>query len=390
MKTNVTREYIEELAYKYKQGTLSQQESAFFEDWYSAQIDREVLLPEGYAADHIELKDRMFSRLTREMDKHQQINNVKPFRFWRKTAIAASLFIALFIGGYMVLQPSKVKNQYAEIKQPDILPGDNRAILTLSDGKQINLTSAPTGIIAAQAKIAINKTVEGKIIYNELENAESLKPIYNTVSTPRGGRFSLKLSDGTGVWLNAGSSITYPVHFSATERMVETSGEVYFEVSHDRARPFRVVCDGQTIEVLGTHFNVNSYRDEPSITTTLIEGRVKVYNQDPEKYILLSPGKAARNDKSTIQVSNADAEAAVAWKDNQFQFSGSDLKTIMREFSRWYDVDVEYRGRIPEVNEFTGRISRNVKASKIFQILKRYHIEAKIEGKKVIVTSESN
>ena len=388
MKTNANRKYIEELAHKYKHDTLTSKERMFFDDWYRSQLAKERTLPEEFATDYLELQTRILFKLNDQIDRTAQIEAPAGKRLWTKIAVAASLIFALFTGGYIILQQQHPRQQNASVKNQDILPGENKAVLTLANGTKVDLNAAGNGRLAEQGEISISKTADGEIVYSAEKLTGELEGAYNTISTPRGGRYRLTLADGTKVWLNAASSIRYPVSFSTRERKVETNGQLYFEVAHDQSRPFRVVSDGQTVEVLGTHFDVNSYPDESYIVTTLLEGSVKVYNIDPKKFKILSPGKMAKNDKSQILISAADNEAAVAWKNNEFQFTGSDIQALMREFSRWYDVDVEYLGEIPKINEFTGKISRNVKASRIFELLKRYHINAKIDGKKVIVSAD--
>jgi len=311
------------------------------------------------------------------------IQQKKVFRLWQPIGIAASLLIMMSVGGYFILNK---KSSVAVVTQVhDILPGTNSATLTLGNGQQITLRNKPKGQLAVQGNMAVVKTAEGILAYKATGGSADNEVQMNTVTTKRKEQYRVVLPDGTNVWLNAASSISYPTVFTGDDRRVSITGEAYFEVTHNAAKPFKVVSDGQTIEVLGTHFNINSYVDEPAIKTTLLQGKVKVYNKESKDAIVLTPGQEASNNKSAIIVTNANADAAVAWKNNLFQFTGSDIKTLMRQFARWYDVDVIYEGKISEHDEFTGKISRNVKASAVFELLKRYQINVKVEGRKVII-----
>jgi ferric-dicitrate binding protein FerR (iron transport regulator) len=233
-----------------------------------------------------------------------------------------------------------------------------------------------------QAKI--NKTGDGKIVYQEDQTKESLVE-YNTITTPRGGKYELTLADGTTVTLDAASSIRYPVAFTGRERRVEITGQVYFEVAHNQSKPFRVQASDQTVEVLGTHFNINAYPDEADLRTTLLEGSVRITKAQASA--ILKPGEQAiTSDQSTlIRVRDADTEAAVAWKEGHFHFSHADIPTVMRQLARWYDVEVAYVGSIPK-RSFSGNINRNTKASVALEILSVSNVHFKIEGKKIIVT----
>ncbi|HQW44934.1 MAG TPA: FecR domain-containing protein, partial [Chitinophagaceae bacterium] len=208
--------------------------------------------------------------------------------------------------------------------------------------------------------------------------------------TPRGGQYQVTLSDGTQVWLNAASSIRFPVVFTGTERKVEITGEAYFEVAKNKAMPFKVTAGSSEVEVLGTHFNINSYTDEPYIKTTLLEGSVKVTvpasAAGQSSKILQYGQQTAVNKEGKISVlNNADLEEAVAWKNGRFQFKSADLKTILRQISRWYDADVEYRGNVNI--HFTGQLPRNDNVNKVFEKLALTgEVNFKVEGKKIIVT----
>ncbi len=293
----------------------------------------------------------------------------------------------------------------------EITPGRDVAVLTLADGSQILLDEVSEGEIAKQENTSITKTQDGQLIYSQDEKS-SLSPSgrthsYNTISVPRGGQYRIVLPDGSTVWLNAASTLKYPTRFSQLERKVELVGEAYFEVSkvyqsgRREAIPFRVFSEGQRVEVLGTRFNVNSYSDEQSIKTTLVEGSVKVVSTTAgarsdgqrtatESEVMLRPGEQAQlkpNGKRPFDlIRKVDTEEVVAWKNGQFQFKEADLYTIMRQISRWYDVEVEFQGKPSDI-KYRGKISRDVSIDKLFQILQTNGVNFKIQGRKIIVST---
>jgi transmembrane sensor len=274
----------------------------------------------------------------------------------------------------------------------DIAPGSNQAVLTLSDGRKILLKEAGEGKLAEQSGIHITKAADGQLVYTVSDVAEaSASTAYNTIETPLGGQYQVNLPDGSRVWLNSGSSLRYPVKFGSRERRVEISGEVYFEVAHDPAKPFRVVSKEQVVEVLGTHFNIMAYPDEQSVKTTLVDGSVKVSQAGKSK--LIRPGQQASMGKNgSFEVKEVDTDEVTAWKDGFFVFKSEDLGSIMRQISRWYDVDVEYQGNITG-KIFGGKISRTKNVSEVLQILELTEsIHFKIvpgdeqgEGRRIIV-----
>lgn len=365
---------IRDLLDKIRSGSYTPEEEARAKYW----------LHELHQRDETGLTEAELERIDQEMWEAILLGEsrkpVQVRRLWPRIAAAASILLMLAAGSYIVWHKQPVR-QTAYYKN-DIAPGGNKAILTLAGGQRISLTDAKNGNIAQQAGIQVTKTA-GQLIYiAAAKENKATEMVYNTVETPRGGQYSLKLADGTIAVLDAASSIKYPVAFSGNERKVEITGQVYFEVVHNAAKPFRVSVKGETIEDIGTHFNVNAYDDEPVIKTTLIEGSVSVAQANQK--VILKPGQQADLSNNNLTVTDADTEAAIAWKNNLF--TGSDIKSVMRQFARWYDVEVDYEGKLPDTR-FGGEISRKVKASEVFEALKRYHLSFKIEGKKVIVTS---
>lgn len=317
----------------------------------------------------------------RQVIAHPQAKPVK--RLWPRIAAAASILVILSAGGYFLLKPKPLQPT-AQLIQNDIAPGHNQATLTLANGQKIVLTKGLKGQLAIQGSSVIQASGHD-IAYNSQSNNEQVS--YNTLATARGEQspYPLVLADGTRIWLNAASSVTFPTAFNGKDRTVKLTGEAYFEVVHNAGQPFKVTVNGQTIEDIGTKFDIKAYQDEPVSRTTLMEGIVAVANNNQR--VILKPGEQAVLSADRLTVANADLEAALAWKNELFHFSGSDIRTVMREFARWYDVDVAYRGQLP-ASHFEGEISRKVKASEVFGALKRYHLQFKVDGKKVIISPQ--
>lgn len=372
-----------ELLKKYLDGNASNDEILLLESWYL-----QYELKELPAINEIE-RGKQLDKIRNVIIAHSDRDKVKgkTIPLWPRIAVAASVLFVLSVSGYFLLRKPTVKQQVAVTQIHDLAPGSNKAILTLANGKQIVLTGAQNGKLAVQGNTAINKTADGQVVYNATAENTTAELIYNTMSTPRGGQYHLILADGTNVWLNAASSIKYPAAFTGKSREVEITGEAYFEVAHNKALPFRVISKGQTIEVLGTRFNVNSYSDEPTMKTTLFEGSVKIGKDN--QTVVLKPGQQAiimnNGNSPAIEVMNsADTDQVLAWKNGEFSFNETDLQTVMRQIGRWYDVDIEYDGRIP-VDHLSGTFSRNLNASKALALLKFTGINFKIEGRKIIV-----
>ncbi|SMD16674.1 FecR family protein [Pedobacter nyackensis] len=268
----------------------------------------------------------------------------------------------------------------------DIAPGGNKAILTLADGSQVLLSDADNGKIAEEAGISITKSKDGQLIYQvnnpALAAATGNEPVvtYNTISTPRGGQYQVLLPDGTQVWLNASSSLKFPTSFIANQRNVMLTGEAYFEVSRNKKKPFIVNVGEMKVEVLGTHFDVMAYPDEQSINTTLIEGSVKVARNNESR--ILKPGQQAIVGDE-MQVVKAAGDV-IAWKNGLTSFKDADIRTIMRQVARWYDVEVNYEGEIPR-RLFTGEISRKANLSELIKIIELSNIQLRLEGKTITV-----
>jgi ferric-dicitrate binding protein FerR (iron transport regulator) len=311
---------------------------------------------------------------------------------WVKLTAAAAIFIALAAGAYFYLAPQPNYPVATSVKKVNDIgpPSGTKAVLTLADGSKIVLDSTGNGILAVQGNVKITKQGIGGISYM---GTPAGKVSYNTLSVPRGSRpLNLTLSDGTRVWINVGSSLTYPTAFTGKERKVTMTGEAYFEVAHNSSMPFLVQHNDATVKVLGTHFNVNSYEDEFTERITLLEGSVRVSQGTSSG--LLKPGQQARinNDGNNgIKIVNdVDVNEVMAWKDGKFMFDkNTDIYTIMRQVSRWYNVDVEYQGKINQ--RFWGSISKDVNVSQVLKILEAAGgIKFKVEENKIIVMSKSS
>lgn len=264
----------------------------------------------------------------------------------------------------------------------DIRPGENRAILTLADGSVIRLDDAVKGVISQQGDAEIKKVADGEIVYNQAGNRVQDSRI-NTVSTPRGGQFRITLPDGSAVWLNSSSLIRFPTGFEAAERRVEIEGEVFFEVKKDATRPFRVVFGGNEVEVLGTSFNIAHYSDEAVSRTTLVEGAVSF--RGGGKVSVLKPGQEASvTESGVVSIADVDVEEAIAWKNGLFFFQDADVGSVMRQVSRWYDVEVVYEGTFSK-KQLRGKVPRSEALSELMNMLHYAGLRYRMEGRKIIV-----
>ncbi|MBS1602640.1 MAG: FecR family protein [Bacteroidetes bacterium] len=304
-----------------------------------------------------------------------------------------SVAAALLLGGvalWLLRRPdAKEKPQPGMARlQHDRVPGGNVALLTLSDGSTITLDSAHDGVLAQQGNSRVTKLKNGQLAYKALDEKPAAA-VFNTLTTPRGGQYRLVLPDGSEVWLNAASSITYPTFFSGKDRTVKITGEAYFEIAQNAAMPFKVIVNApigeQEVEVLGTHFNVKAYNDESTITTTLLEGSVRLSARGVAT--MLRPGQQGmqQGDGNIRMNLHADTEAAIAWKNGLFHFEHTDIQEVMRQLSRWYNVDVVFEGRIPD-EKFDGEITRNNNLTEVLKILQLSNVHFRIDNNKVTVT----
>lgn len=367
-----------ELLEKYRSGNCTAAEKAIVETWY-LKFEQETA-DQLTAAELEQATDRIWDRLP--------IHEKSRRKLWPRIAGAAAVLLMLSAGLYFF---NPVTHQPALLAQkehtPQILPGGNKATLTLANGQEITLDGADNGQLAEQAGIIITKTKDGQLVYTvsdqDTPTAER-QTAMNTIATPKGGQYQINLPDGTKVWLNAASSLRYPTVFTGTERRVSLTGEAYFEVAKVQpAKPFSVNSPTQTVEVLGTHFNINSYADEQTVKTSLLEGSVKVTAQTGA--VFLKPGQQAVLLGNQLNVNLSNTEEAIAWKNGMFSFKDADLQTVMRTVARWYDVEVSYEGNFPG-RQFSGEIHRNINLSEVLDILSFFKVHFRIDGKKITVT----
>ena len=401
---NIEQERIKHLFEKYFEKTASPEEREELSDLISVESNKDYIMQlfaaswEKYQVDGMvvssEKKDEILQHILGKNSSNSYVipmSQAKKFRWWRIAAAAILLFIAG--GSYWLSTGSKKTSQQtpvANIPATDVNPGSFKARLTLDDGKSIVLDSAALGELTKQGStLVINK--DGQLIYKPVAGNQSV--VYNTVTTNKGETYSFTLADGSKVWLNSASSVYFPVAFPGKERRIEVTGEVYVQVAKNPKQPFIASTKGVEVLALGTEFNVNAYDDEENISTTLIEGIVKVStlqlsSAEQNQNEILNPGQQTqlyRNGQLTA-AKNVATDEIIAWKDGWFHFESSDLKTILRQFARWYDVEVVYDGPVKN-RKFFGIVKRNSTLRTVLEMLQDNNIDFHIEGKKLVVKS---
>lgn len=380
-------QYLLEIITKFKNGQATEAEIQEIDVWYENQASNSGYTDDMSPVERLDTKQKMLQRINADIQQETD-PEIKVFSYKRLKIFALAAAMLLAVGTILYLNLGKQKAERKDaVAVHDVAPGKDKAILTLANGKKISLTNLTNGQIASQRGIKISKTANGQLVYETTGDAEikGLKPEFNTIEVPVGGQWQVILPDRSKVWLNALSSITYPVHFTGKERNVKVSGEAYFEVAHNAHMPFKVQCGTQTVEVLGTHFNIMAYADEKLIKTTLLEGSVKVSEGKVTK--LLVPGEQAQVGLGKIAVTNdIDMEDVVAWKNGYFKFDDN-LETIMAKVAKWYDVDVVYQSKPDPNNVYAGKVSRSKNISSLLKIIEfNGDVHFKIEGRRVIVT----
>lgn len=373
-------------------GTLTAEELDELDEWITESDENLELFEELTDEDNIEMGIERYMQL--EKGKVAALRGIKEkiglqpkrriSRIWPLLAAASLLLLAVsyFLFSIHPTGKKKIEKPIEYTAKNDFQAGSDKAVLTLSDGRTVILDSNGAGTVANEGRISINKSSAGELTYTGTDETEK----YNVVSTPRGGQYKVVLSDGTKVWLNAESSLKFPAGFADTNRMVELKGEGYFEVAKDAARPFKVTIltpsgDGGTVEVLGTHFDIDGYGDEGIVKTTLLEGAVRVQKGGATK--MLTPGEQAQVNNE-INVIKTNANDANAWKDERFLFRNATARSIGEQIKRWYDVDVEYVGTITQ--HFNLEISRKAPLSKLldgFEGTGQIHFT--LQGRKLVI-----
>lgn len=373
----MTEEELQQILKRYSEGKATEQEKALLESWYlnyNSDHSEQAQMPEL-----LEAVDRVWANVNPMPVVARQLS------LFAKLSIAAAVLLILSFGTWFILQKQEPAVFELSVAK-DIAPGQNKATLTLASGRKIILAETAVGeILREPGGLSISHTKSGELIYtSKATGKQTAGAAWNTLETFKGEQHQLMLPDGSHVWLNAASSITFPDAFSAT-REVSVSGEVYFEVAHDPSRPFIVKSKGQRVEVLGTHFNINVYPDELSGKTTLLEGAVRI-STDANGSSLLKPGEQASLTAGKIRVAKVSTDEVIAWKNGYFMFESEDIRSVMRKISRWYNVEVVYEGEVPQ-DTFGGTIDRFAKVSQVLkklQLTDKVHF--KVEGRRIIVT----
>lgn len=374
---------IQILVEKYMDGLATPEEEAELMDWYRASNEKEIEWPATDAGEREALRLEMLAVI-----QNKTFQRKRSVHYWPRIAAAVAVLICLSVGGYFLIhrQPN-VPEKMARNLPEDIHPGTNGAILTLSGGQKVILGRKQIGMIATQGQAALQKQNDSLLVYEDRRGAgEPAHEIsYNTLETSRGHQFQVVLPDGTKVWLNAASSLKYPTAFIGKTRTVELKGEAYFEVVHHEDQPFRVITSHQMVEVIGTHFDINAYPDDPVVKTTLLKGAVKVTLKHNQQSRLLHSGEQAVAGRQ-IKVKKVDASAAVAWKNGQFIFRNESVSSIMRQIARWYNVEIVYKDDISDKSVW-GTVSRYAEVSEVLNMIELTGVvHFKIEGHKILVT----
>lgn len=383
------------------QGTITPEEQILLDRWAASEPANRALLDRLMDEPQVMADTKAFDELWgsqegaarfRRMEQTVLADIDAPMKgLWRRwlpyTAAAAILLVTV---GTSLFFNDTLADRHATIAYADnITPGGNHATLTLADGRVIDLSEAKMGIIVDDNAISYNDGASLAAISDQVGRAGNTPQLI--LSTPRGGEYQITLSDGTKVWLNSSSTLKYPSRFDGSERVVELIGEAYFDVARAEEQqgkgtkkqkwPFRVVSDGQVVEVLGTEFNVAAYPDEPEVKTTLVEGIVQVTSDaDDQSPVTLNPGQQATARGGQIVVNPVDVELYTAWKDGFFNFNGDSPQEAFAQLSRWYDVEVAYPGDMPTV-QFYGKIERSKPLGSILRILEKAGLEFEVVSK---------
>ncbi len=384
--------------------SLSLDEAARLREWLAVSDDRLALVERMMTdPDWVESELRRMEQVNTERIWTKVETRLKPTpsiplthtkrRWWTYAAAASVIGIACAGGAWLWLSrnhPPPTPVTTPAVAAADIKPGGNKAILTLADGHKIDLGTTANGFVTNQGNTKVAKLSDGQLVYKKEKTADDhpAPMAYNILTTPRKGQFALRLPDGTNVWINNASVIRYPVAFTGRDRTVELTGEAYFEVAKDASHPFRVkVQNGVTVEVLGTAFNVMAYTDEPTERATLIEGRVRI-TENNQSVVLKPDEQTALDLQGKLKViPDVNVQEVIAWKNGYFHFDHTSFQATMRQLARWYDIDVVYQDPLSN-QEFQGqgRIQRDLLLSDILKNLESDQIHFKLEGRKLIVT----
>jgi transmembrane sensor len=374
---------------------LTPGEKAELETWIAAHPDNGALAHRLLDADYrnsiLSTWDPGGAEASLQRVKHRIALSKR--RTYKMLAAAAAVIFILCGAGIILYQAGHRTSHTAPVitYKNDVGPGTDKAILTLADGRKISLTDVPDGQLANPTGISIMKMANGEVVYHVSDvrpaMAKDHRPVYNTLQTPAGGQHRIQLPDGTRVWLNALSVLKFPQNFlGMKERTIELEGEAYFEVASNKEQPFIVRTDRQIIEVLGTHFDIKSYKTDPSAATTLLEGSVRSSDTRSSQSSVLKPGDQFLTDEKNGLVKQVDTLSVIDWKNGEFIFHNENIRDIMREVTRWYDVEVIFADNAAGHETFSGSVSRYDNVSELLKTLQltgRVHFD--IEGRKIIV-----
>jgi ferric-dicitrate binding protein FerR (iron transport regulator) len=379
--SDLTPEQISLLADKLLKGTISPEERVLFEKWYNTLPEEAIEWNDEDVHSREELQQRMLSPMLRHIKGEKTIV--------RKWYWAAASILTLFIVGSIYHYYTKGKKEQLlagaqSAEKSSIVPGRNKATLTLANGNVIVLEDEHNGTLAKQGAVQIIKLNNGQLAYKDGEGENAGKPVsFNTLSTPRGGQYQVTLPDGTVVWMNAASKLIFPTAFNGKDRTVKLMGEAYFEVAANDHQPFIVSVNNMEVKVLGTHFNVMAYEEDRVIKTTLLQGMVKVAGNNKE--VLLKPGQQAKMKiAGEMNVVPVNVEEAIAWKNGIFSFNDVTIEEVMQQIARWYDAEVVYPDGVPK-GLFRGEIDRTADISTVLKILEVSGVKFTVEGRKILV-----
>lgn len=375
---------LNELLDRYHNGTASAAETKLLEHWFAAQtaLDKEDSALADYPRVHLEMWAGVSSSLRKNpVTENTKTVDFKRKRIWWQWSAAAVLLLGLGLG-WLFFDRKTAENNFTA----DIAPGIQGAILTLADGRKLELSKLKEGELAREAGARISKTADGQLVYEVLDNGTAGGT--NTLATQRGESYALSLPDGTRVWLNAASSISYPTSFrDKASRSVTLSGEAYFEVAKKAGQPFLVFSGNQQVKVLGTHFNVEAYGQR--VATTLLEGKVQVSLPGTAQRRVLAPGQQSVNLGEAFSVGEVDVEDVVAWKEGYLIFDGEKLEDIMEKVARWYDIEVLYADAAIRGKRYYGSVSRSVKLSEVLKRLEKVQpVKFSLKGRTVTVSAK--
>lgn len=384
---------VEQLIDSYLAGTCTLAEKALVERFYMEELLKRD--PLASITGPLQKKKAMWEVIHQKTNSGQlKKRKLVPY-FFKSRLTAAAVLLLVAAGFYFYPRRTHQQAIVNSEQTADIKPGGNKAILSLSNGKHIILDDTENGLITHLPGMLIKKSKDGQLIYTaENESGEpGQQEQFNLINTPKGGQYQLVLSDGTQVWLNAASSLRFPERFIGKERNVELKGEAYFEVAKNKNRPFKVKSGKQTIEVLGTHFNISSYSEDQKSKTTLLEGSVRIVSSDPDrggsaafKGQILKPGQQAVLSGDQLHIISVESSDEIAWKNGKFMFNNEELGSILTKVARWYDVDISYEQEYMKKNTYWGTVSRFDHVSKVLKMLALTgDVHFKIEGRTIRV-----